>query len=137
MKMHANRRRYGQALAGGHVVVAVEAADVAALRVAQLAPVLRISRRISGLGNGYEYPLWLPSRSERLCVERCRMTQILANVERAVTDARDALLTAEKERAAALTAIRVAEADVNEAREVLIRLERLRDRIAGDVNVNV
>lgn len=59
---------------------------------------------------------------------------MLASVEQAVTDARDALLTAEKKHAAALTVVREAEADTHEAREVLARLERLRDRMSGEAD---
>lgn len=57
---------------------------------------------------------------------------MLASVEQAITDARDALLLAEKNHAAALTAVSAAEADRREAEEVLDRLERLRDRLTGD-----
>ena len=60
------------------------------------------------------------------------MTQMLASVEQAVTDARDALLLAEKNHAAALTALSAADADRREAEEVLGRLQRFRDRLIGN-----
>lgn len=60
---------------------------------------------------------------------------MLASVEHAVTDARDAVLAAEQKHAAGVTAVRGAEKAVQEAREVLARLERLRDRMALDTDI--
>lgn len=59
------------------------------------------------------------------------MAQLLANVDQAVADAAAALLRAEQMREAARTALRTADADVDEAREVLDRLQRLRASLSG------
>lgn len=53
------------------------------------------------------------------------MTKLVSTVEQAVSDAADALLRAEQDREAARTALRTADADVDEARQVLERLRRL------------
>ena len=62
-----------------------------------------------------------------------RTSRLVANVEQAISDAADALLRAEQDREAALRALRTADAGVDEARQVLARLQRLRASLtAGD-----
>jgi hypothetical protein len=53
------------------------------------------------------------------------MTQVLAGVEQAITDARDVFLGAEARQVAA-------DADLREAEQILRRLERFRAALAGD-----
>lgn len=59
------------------------------------------------------------------------MTQLILNVEHAASDAAAALLRAEQNREAALSAVRAADADLDEAREVLERLRRLHALLAA------
>lgn len=60
------------------------------------------------------------------------MTKLILNVEQAVSDAAAALLRAEQDREAALTALRTADAGVDEARQVLERLRRLHTSLTCD-----
>lgn len=61
-----------------------------------------------------------------------RTARLVGNVEQAISDAADALLRAEQDREAALSALRTADAGVDEARQVLDRLQRLRASLTAD-----
>lgn len=60
------------------------------------------------------------------------MTRLISNVEQAVSDAAAALLRAEQDREAARSALRAADAGVDEARQVLDRLRRLHASLSAD-----
>lgn len=62
------------------------------------------------------------------------MSQLILTVEQAVSDAADALLRAEQDREAALSALRQADTGVDEARQVLERLSRLHASLTAPDN---